>query len=122
MKSEPDLTLKKVKPRPNFVNFSILRASRQLFGVKYFQLISSDTFVIYLDDTLINRNIKISFHGVKRFILKKKLKTHHLLDLLTEKIVILWNGNWFSMFSSTTSNSNKFASFLDKLNYWLSVN
>ena len=26
------------------------------------------------------------------------------------------------MFSSTTSNSNKFASFLDKLNYWLSAN
>ena len=85
MKSEPDLTLKKVKPRSNSVNFDILRASRQLFGVKYSQLISSDTFVINLDDTLINRNIKISFHGVKKFILKK-LKTHYLLDLLTEKL------------------------------------
>ena len=85
MKNEPDLTLKKVKPRPNSVIFDILRVSRQLLGVKYSQLISSDTFVINQDDTLINRNIKISFHGVKRFILKK-LKTHHLLDLLTEKL------------------------------------
>ena len=66
MKSEPDLTLKKVKPRLNSVNFGILRASRQLFGVKYSQLISSDTFVINLDETLINRNIKFSFHEVKR--------------------------------------------------------
>ena len=85
MKNEPDFTLKKVKPRPNSVNFDILRASRQLFGVKYSQLISSYTFVINLDDILINRNIKIYFHEVKRFILKK-LKTHHLLDLLTEKL------------------------------------
>ena len=49
---------KKVKPWPNSINFDILRASRQLFAVKYSQLISSDTFVINLDDTLINRNIK----------------------------------------------------------------
>ena len=66
MKSELDLTLKKVKPRPNSVNFDILRASRQLFGVKYSQLISSDTFVINLDDILINRNIKISFSWSKK--------------------------------------------------------
>ena len=85
MKNEPDLTLKKVKPRPNSVIFDILRVSRQLLDVKYSQLISSDTFVINLDDTLINRNIKIYFHEVKRFILKK-LKTHPLLDLLTEKL------------------------------------
>ena len=85
MKNEPDLTLKKVKPRPNSVIFDILRVSRQLLGVKYSQLISSDTFVINLNDTLINRNIKIYFHEVKRFILKK-LKTHHFLDLLTEKL------------------------------------
>ena len=58
MKSEPDLTLKEVKPIPKFVNFDILRARRQLFAVKYSQLISSDTFVINLDKTLINRNIK----------------------------------------------------------------
>ena len=85
MKNEPDLTLKKVKLRPNSVIFDILRVSRQLLGVKYSQLISSDTFVINLNDTLINRNIKIYFHEVKRFILKK-LKTHHFLDLLTEKL------------------------------------
>ena len=75
MKNEPDLTLKKVKPRTNSVNFDILRASRQLFGVKYFQLISSDTFAINLDDTLINRNIKIYFHEVKRFMPKKLKNT-----------------------------------------------
>ena len=68
MKNEPDLTLKKVNPRPNSVNFDILRVSRQLFGVKYSQLISSYTFVVNLDDTFINRNIKIYFHEVKRFI------------------------------------------------------
>ena len=85
MKNEPILILIKVKPRPNSVIFDILRVSRQLLGVKYSQLISSDTFVINHDDTLININIKIYFHEVKRFILKK-LKTHRLLDLLTDKL------------------------------------
>ena len=33
MKNEPDLTLKKVKPRPNSVNFDILRVSRQLHSL-----------------------------------------------------------------------------------------
>ena len=37
-------------------------------------------------------------------------------------MTIIWNGNWFSILSSTTSSSNTFASFLDKLNYWLSAN
>ena len=35
MKSELNLIFKKVKPRPNNENFDILKASRQLFAVKY---------------------------------------------------------------------------------------
>ena len=122
MKSEPDLTLKEVKPRSNFVNFDILRASRQLFAVKYSQLISSDTFVINLDETLINRNIKNSNSWSKKVYPEEEAKNTSFVGSVNWKIVILWNGNWFSMFSSTTSNSNKFASFLDKLNFWLSAN
>ena len=44
----------------------MLRASRQLFDVKYSQSILSDTFVINLDETLINRNIKNFFSWSKK--------------------------------------------------------
>ena len=67
MKNELDLTFKKVKQRPNSIYFDILRASWQLFEVKYSQSISSDTLVINLDETSIQRNINF-FHGVKRVI------------------------------------------------------
>ena len=45
-----------------------------------------------------------------------------MLDLLTEKLSYYEMETGFQFFSSTTSNSNKFVSFLDKLNFWLSTN
>ena len=57
MKSEINLTLKIVKPRPNNVNFDFLKTRRQLFAVKFSQFISGDTLVINIDETSINRNI-----------------------------------------------------------------
>ena len=121
MKNELDLTFKKVKPRPNNVNFDILKASRQLFAVKYSQIISSDTLVINIDETSINRHIQISYSWSKKGI-PKEAKNSPFTGSVNCMMAILWNGNWFSLLSSTTSNSNKFDSFLDKLNYWLTAN
>ena len=53
----------------------MLRASRQLFDVKYSQSISSDTFVINRDDTLINRNIKNFFSWSKKGYPKESKNT-----------------------------------------------
>ena len=71
MKNELDLTFKKVKPRPNNVNFDILKASRQSFAVKYSQIISSDTLIINIDETSINRLIQISYSWSKKGIYKE---------------------------------------------------
>ena len=61
MKSELNLTLKIVKPRPNNVNFYFLKTRRQLFAVKFSQFISGDTLVINIDESSINRNILKKF-------------------------------------------------------------
>ena len=115
MKSEPDLTLKKVKPRPNSVNFDILRASRQLFGEKYSQLISSDTFVINLDDTLINRNIKIFFSWSKKVYPEEAKNTHHLLDLLTEKLSYYEMETGFQCFQA------QLQTLINLIHFWINL-
>ena len=80
MKSELNLTFKKVKQKPNNVNYDILKASRQLFAIKYSQIISSGTLAINLDETSINRHIKISYSWSKKGT-PNEAKTHHLLDI-----------------------------------------
>ena len=57
MKMELNLEFKKSKTIPNYVNFDILKASKQLFAVRYSQIISKDTLVINIDETSINRHL-----------------------------------------------------------------
>ena len=80
MKTELNLIFKKVKPRPNNVNFDILKVSRQLFSEKYPQIISSDTLVINLDETSLINKLRFPIHGVKRELQTKQI-IHRLLDL-----------------------------------------
>ena len=121
MKSELNLTFKKVKPRPNNVNFDFLKASRQLFAVKFSQFISEDTLVINIDETSINRHIKTSYSWSKKGI-PYEAKNSPFSGSMNWIMAILWNENWFSMLSNKTSNSDKFLQFLFRLNYWLSQN
>ena len=57
MKNEIKLSFKKVKPLPNTIKFDVLKASRQLFEVKFTHLIAKETLVINIDKTLFNRRI-----------------------------------------------------------------
>ena len=61
MKHDLKLSFKKVKPRPHTAKFDILDASRQLFSVKFSQLINNSTLVISIDETSFNRHIKNSY-------------------------------------------------------------
>ena len=48
--------------RPNSIDLNRVKAIRQLFIVKFFsQKVTSDTLVIKIDETLINRNMKINY-------------------------------------------------------------
>ena len=66
MKIELNLTYKRVKTRPNNVDFNKINASRQLFAIKISKLIKISSLVINIDETSINRHIKSSYSWSKK--------------------------------------------------------
>ena len=61
MKNELKLTYKRVKPRPNNIDFSKIRSARVLFAVKFTQAVTTETPVINIDESSINRNLKNNY-------------------------------------------------------------
>ena len=61
MKNKLNLTYKRIKPRPNSINFYKVKACLQLFAFKFSQLLSKNSLVINIDETSINRHIKINY-------------------------------------------------------------
>ena len=53
MKRQLNLTYKRIKPRPNNINFDKVKACGQLFALKFSQLLSSSSLVINIDETSI---------------------------------------------------------------------
>ena len=121
MKNKLNLTYKRIKPRPNSINFDKVKACRQLFAIKFSQLLSKNSLVINIDDTSINRHIKINYF----WSLKGKqyeARNSPFVGSINWVMAIWSNGNWFSLLMNHTSNSDNFEIFLMRLNYWLMKN
>ena len=58
MKDELNLSYKKIKSRPNNVDFSKIRSARILFAIKFAKFINKNTLILNLDESSINRSIK----------------------------------------------------------------
>ena len=61
MKRQLNLNYKRIKPRPNNINFGKAKACLQLFALKFSQIFSSSSLVINIDETSLNRNIKTNY-------------------------------------------------------------
>ena len=81
MKNELNLTYKRVKPRPNNVDFNKVNASRQLFAIKFSKLVKISSLVININETSINRHIKSNYFWSKKGK-ANEAKIIHLLDRL----------------------------------------
>ena len=121
MKHDLKLSFKKVKPRPNTVKFDILNASRQLFAVKFSQLINHNTLVINIDETSFNRHIKNSYSWSRKGV-PTEAKNSPFTGSINCLMAILSSGQWLLLLTNKTSNSEKFVLFLNKLNSWISAN
>ena len=56
----------KSKTKQSNINLDVLKASRHLISIKYFQIVSSDASVIVLNETFISKQIKISYAWSKK--------------------------------------------------------
>ena len=121
MKNDLNLTYKRIKPRPNNIDFNKVKACRQLFAIKFSQLLSSSSLVINIDETSINRHIKNNFS----WSLKGKeyeAKNSPFIGSLNWIMAIWSNGNWLCLLMNQTSNSEIFSMFCRELNKWLNKN
>ena len=121
MKNELKLSFKKVKARPNTIKFDVLKASRQLFAVKFTQLITKETLVINIDETSFNRRINNTYSWSRKGI-PFEAKNSPFIGSINWIMSIWSNGTWFLQLTNETADSNKFKLFLDKLNEWIIIN
>ena len=114
MKRLLNLTYKRTKPRPNSINFDKVKACRQLFALKFSQLLSNSSLVINIDETSINRHIKINYSWSLKGK-KYEARNSPFIGSINWVMAIWSNRNWFSLFMNHTSNSENFKVFWKRL-------
>ena len=121
MKNHMRLTYKKVKPRPNNIDFAKLNCVRTLFSFKISKLLNEDTLIINIDQSSINRHMKTErswgFKGVEL-----EAKSLNFWNSTSMWMAILSNGAWFCMLTNETITSDKILLFLWKLDWWIREN
>ena len=96
-------------------------AVRQLFAVKFWQQIISNTLVVNIDKTSINRHIKSNFSwGIKG--ISNEAINSPFVGSISLKMAIWSNGGWMAYMDNETIDGNKFCIFLSNLNKWIQKN
>ena len=121
MKNELRMSFKKVKPRPNNIDFDILKASLQLFAVKFTQLMTAQTIVINIYETLFSRSIQNNYSWSYKGVPYKAKNSPFTGSINWIMSICSW-GSWFLLLTNHTSNSDIFELFLNKLNDWIATN
>ena len=115
MKTNMNLTYKRVKPRPNNVDLVKLDLTRKLFAVKIVKYLSETTLIINMDQSSINRNIKFNRSwGLKG--VEIELKNSIFSGSVSLWMAVLSNGSWICL---QTNDSEKIINFLNYLSKWL---
>ena len=94
---------------------------RQLFAVKFWQEVSSDTLIINIDVTSINRHIKWNY----LWSLKgqaKECTNSPFSGSMSIVMSICSNGAWMSYLTNQTFDGQKFTIFLNHLDIWIQRN
>ena len=121
MKIKLQLSFKRVKSRPANINLQKINRIRSLFAVKLAKEISTDTLLINIDDTSINRDVKTNYSwGYKGETIEAKNSS---FSGSISWILAIWsNGSWIWLLANQTIDSNCFVWFIKILNSWLNLN
>ena len=115
LKLELNCSFKKVKPRPSCINMDKICAVRQLFAVRFWQQITSNTLVVNIDETSINRHIKSNFSWGIIGIPKEAINSPFVGSI--SLIMEIWsNGDWMAYINNEIIDDNWFCIFLSNLN------
>ena len=121
MKTDLNLSFKRVQPRPNSINLNRVKAIRQLFILKFLNEITTDYLIINIDETSINRHIRTNYSWCLKGT-SKEVVNSPFLGSLSMISSICTNGNWISFIVNNTIDWQKFMTYLDHLYKWLKAN
>ena len=114
MKIKLNFSYKRVKPRPNNIDLKRLEWIRRLFSIKFSQLVDSNTLIINIDESSIGRNTKQNYSwGIRGYPIEAKVIS--IKGSISQWTALFSNGNWLSMVTSKTFNSECFLLFLKHL-------
>ena len=121
MKTDLNLSFKRVQPRPNSINLNRVKAIRQLFILKFLNEITTDYLIINIDETSINRHIRTNYSWCLKGT-SKEVVNSPFSGSLSMISSICTNGNWISFIVNNTIDWQKFMTYLDHLYKWLKAN
>ena len=114
MKIKLNFSYKRFKPRPNNIDLKRLEWIRRLFSIKFSQLVDSNTLIINIDESSIGRNTKQNYSwGIRGHPIETKVIS--IKGSISQWTALFSNGNWLSMITSKTFNSECFLLFLKHL-------
>ena len=112
------MSYKRVKSRPTNINLKKINNIRSLFAVKYLKEVSTETLMINVGESSLNREIKSNYSwGIKgKSIETKNISFTGSISLI---LVILSNGSWIWFLSSNSVDSDSFVWFIKIMKNWL---
>ena len=118
MKRDVNLSFKRVKSRPNNVDFKRVHSIRSLFAVKFSKIVSEKSLLINIDESSINKDVKIAYSwGIKGKPIESQNSS--LAGSASIIMAICSNGAWISKVINKTINSDCFIWFLKIMVDWL---
>ena len=104
MKSEWNLSYKRISSRPKRFIMNDLSASRVLFWTKFLNDLTEDTLIVNIDETIFNRNWKINYSWGLRGV-EKECQNEYLVNSINMILALCSNGSWMALIANDSINS-----------------
>ena len=103
MKEECLLSYKRITSRPKYIDSKILSHARALFCAKFMTSLTSDTLIINIDESIINKSCKANYSwGIKG--MEKEWHNQFVTKSISLILALLSNGTWMWLLTNKTIN------------------
>ena len=103
MKDDCRVSYRRLSSRPKYVENSNLLQSRALFCTKFLMSLNSNTLIINVDESIINRNLKLNYSwGIKG--VEKECQNEFVTKSINLILALLSNVTWIWLLWNETIN------------------
>ena len=118
MKTQMNMTFKRVKSRPTSIDLQKINNVRSLFAIKYLKETNEKTLTINIDESSLNKEIKTKYSwGIKGKPLE--VKNCSFTGSISCILAVCSNGSWIRLLWNSSVDSSKFTWFIKIMKNWL---